>query len=236
MNDFPVTSVEWDAAYRLVPSRFPPRGLFDRVSRPGDLEAALAVESLTNDRLRDEVGDIALVPAEERMVGPGTTPIMAAFTHLNENGSRFCDGTFGVFYAGHSLTTAVQETVYHRERFLADSGQPAMTVEMRAYRVTVTGRFRDLRNAGGMADRLLAPHDYSASQPFGVQQRAHGSTGIVYPSVRDTSGECVGVFRPHALSPATQGAHYGYVWDGQQITDVITLGDSGIVPHGSRSS
>lgn len=234
MSDFPVNTVEWAAAYRLVPSRFPPRGLFDRVSRPDDLEATLAVESLTNDRLRDEVGDIALVPADERMVGPGTTPIMAAFTHLNENGSRFSDGTFGVFYAGHSVTTAVQGTVYHRERFLADSNQSATTVQMRAYRVSVTGRFRDLRDAGARAAALLAPDDYSASQPFGARQREQGSTGIVYPSVRDATGECVAVFRTHALSPATQSAHYGYVWDGQQITDVITLGHSGITPHGTQ--
>lgn len=232
MSEFPDVAIEWDAAYRLVPSRFPPRGLFDRVARADDLEATLAVESLTNDRLRDEVGDIALVPAAERMVGPGTTPVMAAFTHLNENGSRFSDGTFGVFYAGHSLTTAVKETVYHRERFLADSDQPAMTLEMRAYRVTVAGRLCDLRHAQGRADRLLAPDDYSASQAFGVQQRLAGRPGIVYPSVRDTAGECVAVLRTYALSAATQGAHYGYVWDGRQITDVITLGDSGIAPHG----
>lgn len=55
--------MEWDAAYRRVPSRFPPRGLFDRVSHPEDLEATLAVESLTNDRLRDEVGAIVPKPS-----------------------------------------------------------------------------------------------------------------------------------------------------------------------------
>lgn len=232
MSDFPAVALAWEAAYRLVPSRFPPRGLFDRVARAEDLEATLAVESLTNDRLRDEVGDIALVPTGERMVGPGTTPIMAAFTHLNENGSRFSDGTFGVFYAGHSLTTAVQETVYHRERFLADSAQPAMTVEMRAYRVAVEGDLCDLRHAHGKADALLASDDYSASQAFGVRQHGRGSSGIVYPSVRDANGECVAALRPRVLSAATQAAHYGYVWDGWQITDVITLGASGIAPHG----
>src|SRR4051794_2233977 len=90
--------VDWRPAYRLVPSRFPPTGLFDRVADPADLDAVFAIEALTNDRLRDEAGDLRLLPAEERISGPGTTPIMAAFTHLNPEGSRFSDGSFGVYY------------------------------------------------------------------------------------------------------------------------------------------
>lgn len=114
-DDFPVSRVVWQPSYRLIPSRFLPRGLFDRVASPADLDDVLAVESLTNDRLRDQLGDIQLVPHGERLAGPGTTPIMAAFTHPNPNGSRFSDGTFGVYYAGASLQTAVRETVHHRE-------------------------------------------------------------------------------------------------------------------------
>lgn len=211
-----------------MPSRFPPRGLFDRVADPDDLEATFAVESLTNDRLRDEVGDLSLVDPAERMTGPGATPVMAAFTHLNPAGSRFSDGRFGVFYAARSETSAVRETVYHRERFLADSAQPPMTVEMRVYKVDVAGALRDLRGDAGAAQPLLDPDDYSQSQTFGADERAGGNDGIVYPSVRDASGECVAVFRPRALSPATQGRHFGYIWDGERITNVVTLGESGI--------
>ncbi len=229
---FPLTRVDWRPSYRIVPSRFPPRGLFDRVADPADLEATIAVESLTNDRLRDEAGDLSLVPADERLAGPGTTPIMAAFTHLNPAGSRFSSGAFGVFYAAHSEATAVRETVFHRERFLADSAQPPMTVEMRVYHVDVGGELRDLRADTVAARSLLDEDDYSAAQAFGGAQRAAGGCGIVYPSVRDPNGECVAVFRPPVLSPAVQGRHFGYIWDGQQITDVVTLGESGITPHG----
>lgn len=211
-----------------MPSRFPPRGLFDRVADPADLEATYAVESLTNDRLRDEVGDLSLVDTAERMVGPGATPVMAAFTHLNPAGSRFSDSRFGVFYAAHTEATAVRETVYHRERFLADSAQSPMTLEMRVYKVHVAGQLCDLRHAPAAAAPLLDADDYRQSQPFGVSQRARGSDGIVYPSVRDANGECVAVFRPRVLSPATQGRHFGYIWNGERITDVVTLGDSGI--------
>lgn len=231
-HNFPLTPIDWRPSYRMVPSRFPPRGLFDRVADPADLDATIAVESLTNDRLRDEVGDLSLVPKAERLAGPGTTPVMAAFTHLNPAGSRFSDGSFGVFYAAHSEATAVRETVFHRERFLADSAQPPMTIEMRVYHVNVRGTLRDLRADTAAAQPLLDGEDYSAAQIFGGAERSDGSDGIVYPSVRDAGGECVAVFRPRVLAPAVQGRHFGYIWDGQQITDVVTLGESGIAPHG----
>ena len=91
--DIPVTATSWSPCYRIIPSRFPPIGLFEKVADPDDLEAVFQIEAMTNDRLRDEVGILALVPPEDRVSGPGTTPIMAAFTHLNPDGSRFTDGT-----------------------------------------------------------------------------------------------------------------------------------------------
>jgi len=230
-RNFPLTHLRWRPSYRIVPSRFPPRGLFDRVADPADLEATFAVESLTNDRLRDEVGELALIPPDERMTGPGTTPVMAAFTHRNPAGSRFADGSFGVFYAAASQTTAVRETVFHRERFMAESAQPPITLEMRVYQVDVAGELRDLRADTQTAQPLLAADNYTASQAFGAAERAAGGNGIVYPSVRDGDGECVAVFRPRVLSPALQGRHFGYIWDGTEITDVVTLGESGIDPH-----
>src|SRR5205823_14207484 len=83
----------WRPSHRTVPSRFPPVGLFVRVAAPEDLEAVFALEAMTNDRLREEAGELPLVAKEDRISGPGTTPIMAAFTHLNPEGSRFSDGS-----------------------------------------------------------------------------------------------------------------------------------------------
>src|SRR5437762_6306867 len=83
---------EWLPSHRIVPSRFPPVGLFDRVASPEDLDAVFELEALTNDRLREQAGELSLVPPEDRVSGPGTTPIMAAFTHLNPEGGRFSDG------------------------------------------------------------------------------------------------------------------------------------------------
>ena len=65
--------LDWNPAYRIIPTRFPAIDLFESVADPKDWEALLALESRTNDRIRDEVGDISLIPPKERAMGPGCT-------------------------------------------------------------------------------------------------------------------------------------------------------------------
>lgn len=211
----PVTLLHWPEAWRIVASRFPPVGPFDRIADPADLDALFAVEAMTNPRLREETGELALVPRGRRISGPGSTPVMAAFTHLNPAGSRFSDGSYGVFYAARTLETAVRETMYHTARFLAATGEPAMKVEKRAYRTAVKGRLHDLRKGG--FKRALSPDSYVASQALAGRLRAAGSDGIVYPSVRHAGGECVGALYPDLVAPCRQSRHLIYSWDGRHI-------------------
>jgi hypothetical protein len=96
IDDVPIVDLPWGPTYRLVPSRFPPIDLFERVAAPEDLDTVFAIEALANPRLRQEAGEISLVPREERVSGPGSSAIMAAFTHLNPLGSRFSSGAYGV--------------------------------------------------------------------------------------------------------------------------------------------
>jgi len=74
--------LRWPKIYRIVPTKFPPINFFERIVAPEQMEAAWYLESLTNDRLRDETGDITLVPKTERVSGPGASVVMAAFTHI----------------------------------------------------------------------------------------------------------------------------------------------------------
>ena len=87
-----VRRITWRPSYRLIASRYPIVGLYDRVADADDLEVVFAIEQLANPRIRDEIGELALVAPEERVTGPGAMPVMAAFTHLNPEGSRFSDG------------------------------------------------------------------------------------------------------------------------------------------------
>ena len=216
----PVKRIRWSHAYRIVPSRFPPVGLYDRIADPADLDAVFAIEALTNPRLREEAGALRLVPPEHRLSGPGSTPVMAAFTHLNPEGSRFSDGSWGVFYAAHSVVTAVEETVYHRERFLAATAEPACDIEMRCYCTRVDSRLHDIR--GGWKNEH-DPDVYMASVKLARVLREAGSNGIVYDSVRHHGGECVAAFQPDVVGPCVQAKHYIYRWDGTRIAAVLEV-------------
>jgi len=218
--NLPFTWVEWKPSWRIIPSRFPPIQLFERVADPEDLEAVIAVESLTNPRLRDEVGDIRLVPPEDRVSGPGSSVIMAAFTHLNPAGSRFSDGTYGVFYAARDLETAIAETTYHRERFMRATGESRMELDMRVYLVDLAAALHDLRGRKAEYPLVYDNDNYAAGQHLAATLRKEGSNGIAYDSVRRQGGECVAVFRARLLSNCRQERHLCYVWDGQRIACV----------------
>lgn len=192
-------------------------GLFDEVANPDDLEAVYDLDGLTNPRLRVEMGMIRLIPAARRISGPGTTPIMAAFTHPNPEGSRFSPGAFGVYYAALERETAIRETVHHRARFLALTQEPPCRVEMRSYIGDIAGSLLDI--CGGWSE-LHDPDSYVASQRAGVEWRDGGANGIVYDSVRHRGGHCAALFYPDLVSPVRQGAHLHYHWDGSRITHV----------------
>jgi hypothetical protein len=68
-NEVDTCLPHWEKLYRLGPSHFPPIDLFENVANPDDLDIIFAIESLTNDRLRQEAGDLALVPEEQRISG-----------------------------------------------------------------------------------------------------------------------------------------------------------------------
>lgn len=214
-----VSKVVWKPCYRLIPSHFPPISIYERVADPADLEAVFAVENLTNPRLRQEAGDLSIVPPEDRVSGPGSTPIMSAFTHLNPAGSRFCDGSYGVYYAARTLATAIAETRYQRARFLARTNEAPIEIDMRTYLANLAGNLHDIRGRAKLT-KIYDPESYTAGQALGRQLKAANSHGIAYDSVRAPGGECIGVFRPPVLSHCIQGAHYCYVWDGAQISAV----------------
>ena len=122
-----VTSpVRWSDAARIIGSEYVGESLFDLIATPEEFEDLLAVADLTNPAIRHAQGDVALVPLEDRLYGPGAGLVMSAFSRPGR-GSRFSDGTFGLFYAARTIPTVIAETVHHHARVLA--GIPAIVVE-----------------------------------------------------------------------------------------------------------
>lgn len=208
-----------DKTHRLVPSRYPPVSFFDWAESPEELEQIAYLEGLTNDRLTTEYGYISLVTKEDWVGGPGSTPLMAAFTHFGT--SRFSDGTsYGIYYAGDSTRTAIAETRFHREIFLAASKEPPCIVQMREYTAHVTKCLVDLCH--NSYQEYLAPDvkSYGKSQELGREIKQRNEWGLIYPSVRTDNARCLAIFRPPALTIPVQAGHYDYIWDGSTITEI----------------
>ena len=228
VENLPLTRVDgktWRNAYRVINSAFPPISLFEDVLDPEDLEIAYAIEAMTNDRLREEVGELWRVPEPERVSGPGSTPVMAAFTHIGMP-TRFSDGTYGVYYCASSLQAAVAETSYHRAEFLAATREDSMELTMRVYVNRIVKPLHDIRQG---FDALHDPDTstYPQAQAFGSQVRASNSWGLLYRSVRAAGHECAAIFRPKAVTLPVQGPHLRYVWDGkaQAFTHVLEISE-----------
>lgn len=217
MRDRPAARrVKWTRAYRIIAARYPPIAIFEEVADPEDWEALVDIESLTNERVRDEIGDISLVPPAERISGPGASFVMAAFTHVG-GPSRFSDGTWGVYYAGRPRRCAVAETTYHYARFYTATHEPPCDLDVRVLVGAARGTLHDIRGARRTYRRVYDPDDYGASQALARELRRDGSSGIVYDSVRCPNGQCLAAFRPRVLEPPRVEGHLLYHFDGSRI-------------------
>jgi RES domain len=211
--------IAWPAAYRILASRYPPIHLFERLTADTSVwDALIALEQKVNPRVRDQLGEIRLVPKEQRVSGPGASWVMAAFTHVNPKGSRFSDGSYGVYYAGKSRETAIRETVFHFEQFARDSADPPRSEDMR---VLVSRARGDVVNALSLPRKrqreVLAASSYEASRAWALHVRASGASGIVYPSVRHQGGLCVAAFKPTLIGSAKEERRLQYHWDGTRV-------------------
>jgi hypothetical protein len=220
----PVTRVRWPRACRLIPTRYPSAGLFDRVASAEDLEAVLELEGWTNDRISNELGLLHTVPRDEWVTGrPMASVVMAAFCHPSPAGARFSDDRRGAWYAGRTVATALAEAVFHRTAELEEIGHFETRMQLRLYHADFSAPFHDIRRAGRAYADLYRPDSYSQSQPFGRALLESGSNGIVYRSVRHDGGECIACFRPALVQNVRVATHYEFRWEGTRKPRVIRL-------------
>lgn len=218
IDTLPSSDVD-ELVYRIILSRYPQIGLFERVSSPQDWDVLYAVESLTNPRLRDEVGDIRLVLPEDRVYGDGASWIMAAFTHppVDGRGGRF-NWDFGIYYCAADEVVAIAESSFHRARFLRESRIEKTTQEMRIIRAQLGPvTLHDVRHLAGHS--IYDPDDYHPAQELGYVLRDARSYGVHYRSVR-AKGECYGVMRARALSDAIHWRYLRYHYEQGSVVEV----------------
>lgn len=217
----PHVSFSKQEAYRMVNSKFPPITLFDDVISAEDFETAYALQALTNPRILNALGDLTLIPTEEIPFGiTGVNYATAPFTHVNPDGSRFSDGSFGILYLADTTATAIAETRYHQEKYFRNvEGLHYDTVDMRCLKFTFSAK---LINATSI-DAIHAPDDYTTSRIFGAQVKKSGEAGLQYRSVRNEASICWGLMSPSFVESAVQTRHFEFVFDGESISKVREL-------------
>jgi hypothetical protein len=225
MNKEPrVRRVHFPRATRIIRSIYPPIDLFEDIADPADWELIASGEAKTNPRVRDQLGQIALVPKERRISGPGASWVMAPFTHVSrERPTRFSAGSYGVYYCGNRFEVALAETVHHFERFMRATQEPAALADFRELVGQARVKAHDLRGDRRFVD-CLAPDDYRASQALGEALRKAGSDAIAYPSVRYARGQALAIFWPDRVGIPKQSRHLCYRWDGERCDGYLVYG------------
>jgi hypothetical protein len=194
-------------AFRLIPSRFPPVGLFDTVATANDLHAVMELVGWTNDRL---VGErIDRLPRDEWVYGrPNASVVMAAFLHVAPGGSRFNGPDLGAWYAAGDVRTSAAEVGHHLRREAVARRLPKLSRVYRSYAARLPGEHVDIRGMQASLPDLYRPDSYEGSQIFGEAMRTDGETGILYDSVRLRGGGNVVAFRPSMILDVTQSDHF----------------------------
>lgn len=221
----PISAIEWPVSHRIVRTIYPPVWLFEDIAAPADWELIANAEAKTNPRVRDQICDLALVPAARRVSGATASLVMAAFTHASrDRPGRFSDGTYGVWYCGDRFEVALAETAFHFQRFMACTAEPPADAQYRELTAGIAGALHDLR--GGGFQEYLAPDDWTPGQRLASSLRRSGADGIVYPSVRWPGGHAAALFWPDLVRlPVIQARTLQYHWDGSRMTRYFVMGE-----------
>jgi hypothetical protein len=225
--------VDVDAVfYTLIPSRFPPVKLFERIANDDEGAAIARIETLTNPRLRERR---RVLQTDQVDV---TSPKYqnwnhAPFTYRNPEGSRYFGPEPAVLELSDDLQTALAISVRKRETFLSRTSEARTNLDMRVLTRQVTGRFGDLRHLCTDLDhekRIIAGRRVLELEP--------PVDGLLYRTSERPSATCIAILDPKSLGRAVQGDHFRFVWDGERIRSVYSFSGPGriIDPQGLASN
>jgi hypothetical protein len=208
--------------HRLIPSRFPPIRVYERIAPADHRHAAVTeIETLTSPRVR----------ARERLIGIGAvdeaSPRLqnwnhAPFTYLNPEGSTLFRPGVAALELFDTLQTALAASVSRRERFLRSTRMPKLGLDMRVLTTRIMGRFMDLRD-GPLPDSREARWDIGDAL---VNGRADGAL-FLCPE-RD-GATCLAILNGDILERTVQADHFRFVWDGERIASLYSFSGEGTV-------
>ena len=209
----PITAVRLKGTHRLIPAKYSERGtVLSRLTEDSrTLDHLLELDSATNDRLLGEEGLLPGITIHELVYGVDYAHIVnAAFTHTAPDGGRFNGPQRGAWYAGVDRETALTEVSFHKQRQLEEVSWPEAEVStFDDYLADFTMPVCDLTAPRAQFRKYLRPAPipecYREPQGLAAQLLAQQSNGVLYPSVRRPSGQCIVCFRPALVYNVRRG-------------------------------
>ena len=166
----PLVPLHWKPSWRVIPTRYPEINLWKRVALPKDEAAVDEIERLTNNRVRQESGEIHVLRLGDFFKEKCPQDVVATFSYRGV-GSRFSTITFAAYYTAKSLPTAVYEKAHRTIKLLTEARIPATKVDMR---VNSRGNSRQGMRRAREAKIPAAPLPSDGLQCFATM----GDTGV----------------------------------------------------------
>ena len=212
-------------AHRFIPTKYSDGSVLESLPLAADALADLSeLDGATNERkVAESGGNTGIGPGELLFGVPDAQIVNSAFCHPGPHGGRFNSPRRGAWYAAVELETSVAEVAFHKRRFLKDAritGQH--TFDYVDFRADFSGNFHRL-DPSELETCLQpdpVPQCYAASQALAAALLYSGSNGIVYSSVRRSTGTCIACFRPALVFHPRRDQEYRLTL--QAETDVMS--------------
>jgi hypothetical protein len=193
--------------HRLIPTKYGGEGVLETLSLPPEVLSDLSeLDAATNERTIAERGGNSAIGPGELLYGVPEAHIVNA-----AHGGRFHSPQRGAWYAGVELETSVAEVAFHKRHFLDDARLTGhYGFDYQDFLADFSGQFHYLNSNESQACLRPGPipQCYGASQTLANALLHAGSNGIVYPSVRRSSGTCIACFRPALVFHPRRGHEY----------------------------
>ena len=184
-----------------MPSQYSTGGVLESLRLPSDVLSDLSeLAAATNERQLAENGGWTGISPNELLFGvPQAQIVNAAFCHPGPYGGRFHGPQRGAWYAAFDLETAIAEVSFHKRRFLQEArlgGEHDFQYVDFFADFSAEFHHLDKHELASCLKPAPVPQCYADSQALARSLLYAGSHGIVYPSVRRSSGTCIACFRP----------------------------------------
>jgi len=203
--------IPWSGdTFRLIPSRFPPVSVYEELVANDRLEALVQIENLTNPRLQSEARLARSAGEDPKTSARLQNWNLAPFAYGNPDGSTFFGEEQPCMEVAIDRQTALAVSVAKRQRFLENTLEAPIGLDMRMFKTPVSGRFLDLR-------AIAAAEIQASGREFG-KLLEDGVDGIIFRPVERPTASAISVVNGNALQKTLQTVHYRYQWNGERIS------------------